>query len=72
ELNTAMSNLQNGINDEAATKAAQKYTDADREKHTAYNDAITAAKALLDNTSGSNDTQAALEQAVQRVNTAKT
>ena len=31
ELNTAMSNLQSGINDEAATKSAQKYTDADRE-----------------------------------------
>ena len=52
ELNTAMSNLQRGINDEAATKAAQKYTDADREKQTAYNDAVTAAKTLLDKTAG--------------------
>ncbi|HAR3426393.1 TPA: DUF1542 domain-containing protein [Staphylococcus aureus] len=68
ELNTAMSNLQNGINDEAATKAAQKYTDADREKQTAYNDAVTAAKTLLDKTAGSNDNKAAVEQ----VNTAKT
>lgn len=72
ELNTAMSNLQNGINDEAATKAAQKYTDADREKQTAYNDAVTAAKTLLDKTAGSNDNKAAVEQALQRVNTAKT
>ncbi|HDD6776176.1 TPA: hyperosmolarity resistance protein Ebh, partial [Staphylococcus aureus] len=72
ELNTAMSNLQNGINDETATKAAQKYTDADREKQTAYNDAVTAAKTLLDKTAGSNDNKAAVEQALQRVNTAKT
>ncbi|MQS33972.1 GA module-containing protein, partial [Escherichia coli] len=72
ELNTAMSNLQNGINDEAATKAAQKYTDADRDKQTAYNDAVTAAKTLLDKTAGTNDNKAAVEQALQRVNTAKT
>ncbi len=72
ELNTAMSNLQNGINDEAATKAAQKYTDADRDKQTAYNDAVTAAKTLLDKTAGPNDNKAAVEQALQRVNTAKT
>nr|WP_263421897.1 DUF1542 domain-containing protein [Staphylococcus aureus] len=72
ELNTAMSNLQNGINDEAATKAAQKYTDADRDKQTAYNDAVTAAKTLLDKTAGSNDNKVAVEQALQRVNNAKT
>ncbi len=72
ELNTAMSNLQSGINDEAATKAAQKYTDADRDKQTAYNDAVTAAKTLLDKTAGSNDNKVAVEQALQRVNTAKT
>ncbi|HDA7860227.1 TPA: GA module-containing protein, partial [Staphylococcus aureus] len=67
-----MSNLQNGINDEAATKAAQKYTDADSDKQTAYNDAVTAAKTLLDKTAGTNDNKAAVEQALQRVNTAKT
>ncbi len=71
ELNTAMSNLQSGINDEAATKAAQKYTDADRDKQTAYNDAVTAAKTLLDKTAGSNDNKAAVEQAIQSVTTAK-
>lgn len=71
ELNTAMSNLQRGINDEAATKAAQKYTDADREKQTAYNDAVTAAKTLLDKTAGSNDNKAAVEQAIQQVNATK-
>lgn len=72
ELNTAMGQLQNGINDEAATKAAQKYTDADRDKQIAYNDAVTAAKTLLDKTAGTNDNKAAVEQALQRVNTAKT
>lgn len=72
ELNTAMSNLQRGINDETATKAAQKYTDADRDKQTAYNDAVTAAKTLLDKTAGTNENKAAVEQALQRVNTAKT
>ncbi len=68
ELNTAMSNLQRGINDEAATKATQKYTEADRDKQTAYNDAVTAAKTLLDKTAGSNDNKVAVEQALQRVN----
>ena len=72
ELNTAMSNLQSGINDEAATKSAQKYTDADREKQAAYNDAVSAAKTLLNKTAGANDNKAAVEQALQRVNTAKT
>lgn len=72
ELNTAMSNLQRGINDETATKAAQKYTDADRDKQTAYSDAVAAAKTLLDKTAGTNDNKAAVEQALQRVNTAKT
>lgn len=71
ELNTAMSNLQSGINDETATKAAQKYTDADREKQAAYNDAVSAAKTLLNKTAGANDNKAAVEQALQRVNTAK-
>ncbi|WP_256961710.1 DUF1542 domain-containing protein, partial [Staphylococcus argenteus] len=71
ELNTAMSNLQRGINDEAATKSAQKYTDADREKQAAYNDAVSAAKTLLGKSTGSNDNKAAVEQALQRVNTAK-
>ncbi|SUK93803.1 Erythrocyte membrane binding protein [Staphylococcus aureus] len=33
--------------------------------------AVTAAKTLLDKTAGTNDNKAAVEQALQRVNTAK-
>ncbi|WP_141772560.1 GA module-containing protein, partial [Staphylococcus argenteus] len=71
ELNTAMGQLQSGINDEAATKSTQKYTDEDREKQAAYNDAVSAAKTLLNKTAGTNDNKAAVEQALQHVNTAK-
>ncbi|WP_170631202.1 FIVAR domain-containing protein, partial [Acinetobacter baumannii] len=35
------------------------------------NDAVSAAKTLLNKTAGANDNKAAVEQALQRVNTAK-
>lgn len=71
ELNTAMSNLQNGINDEAATKAAQKYTDADPEKQTAYNNAVTAAENIINQANGTNANQSQVEAALSTVTTTK-
>ena len=71
ELNTAMSNLQRGINDEAATKAAQKYTDADREKQTAYNNAVTAAENIINQANGTNANQSQVEAALSTVTTTK-
>ena len=63
ELNTAMSNLQSGINDEAATKSAQKYTDADRENKLHTMMLYQQLKLLLNKTAGANDNKAAVEQA---------
>ncbi|HHX0113411.1 TPA: DUF1542 domain-containing protein, partial [Staphylococcus aureus] len=71
ELNTAMSNLQNGINDEAATKAAQKYTDADREKQTAYNDAVTNAEGIISATNNPEMNPDTINQKASQVNSAK-
>ena len=36
QLNTAMANLQNGINDKTNTLASENYHDADSDKKTAY------------------------------------
>ncbi|MQI85750.1 hypothetical protein EI061_25690, partial [Escherichia coli] len=72
QLDQAMERLINGIQDKDQVKQSVNFTDADPEKQTAYNDAVTAAKTLLDKTAGSNDNKAAVEQALQRVNTAKT
>ncbi|AGU55141.1 large surface anchored protein-like protein [Staphylococcus aureus subsp. aureus 6850] len=72
ELNNAMHSLQNGINDESQTKQTQKYLDAEPSKKSAYDQAVNAAKAILTKASGQNVDKAAVEQALQRVNTAKT
>ncbi len=72
ELNNAMHSLQNGINDETQTKQTQKYLDAEPSKKSAYDQAVNAAKAILTKASGQNVDKAAVEQALQRVNTAKT
>lgn len=71
ELNTAMSNLQSGINDEAATKAAQKYTDADRGKQTAYNDAVTNAEGIISATNNPEMNPDTINQKASQVNSAK-
>lgn len=71
ELNTAMGQLQNGINDEAATKAAQKYTDADTDKQNAYNTAVTSAENIINATSQPTLDPSAVTQAANQVNTNK-
>lgn len=72
ELNNAMHSLQNGINDEAQTKQTQKYLDAEPSKKSAYDQAVNAAKAILTKASGQNVDKAAVEQALQNVNSTKT
>ncbi|HDF0310414.1 TPA: hyperosmolarity resistance protein Ebh, partial [Staphylococcus aureus] len=72
ELNNAMHSLQNGINDETQTKQTQKYLDAEPSKKSAYDQAVNAAKAILTKASGQNVDKAAVEQALQNVNSTKT
>ncbi|HGZ9749880.1 TPA: hypothetical protein ACOGHK_003015, partial [Staphylococcus aureus] len=72
ELNNAMHSLQNGINDETQTKQTQKYLDAEPNKKSAYDQAVNAAKAILTKASGQNVDKAAVEQALQNVNSTKT
>ena len=66
-----MANLQNGINNESQVKSSEKYRDADTNKQQEYDNAITAAKAILNKSTGPNTAQNAVEAALQRVNTAK-
>ena len=67
-----MHSLQNGINDETQTKQTQKYLDAEPSKKSAYDQAVNAAKAILTKASGQNVDKAAVEQALQNVNSTKT
>lgn len=70
-LDQAMVNLQNGINNESQVKSSEKYRDADTNKQQEYDNAITAAKAILNKQHGPNTAQNAVEAALQRVNNAK-
>ncbi len=49
-LNTAMKGLRDSIANEATIKADQNYTDASQNKQNDYNDAVTAAKAIIGQT----------------------
>lgn len=71
QLNTAMANLQNGINDKAHTLASENYHDADSDKKTAYTQAVTNAENILNKNSGSNLDKAAVENALSQVTNAK-
>ena len=71
ELNTAMGQLQHGIDDENATKQTQKYRDAEQNKKTAYDQAVAAAKAILNKQTGSNSDKAAVDHALQQVTSTK-
>ncbi|SUL34611.1 Putative Staphylococcal surface anchored protein [Staphylococcus aureus] len=70
-LDQAMASLQNGINNESQVKSSEKYRDADTNKQQEYDNAITAAKAILNKSTGPNTAQNAVEAALQRVNNAK-
>ncbi|MGT0202082.1 hypothetical protein ACVNPX_02280 [Staphylococcus aureus] len=49
-LNTAMKGLRDSIANEATIKAGQNCTDASQNKQTDYNSAVTAAKAIIGQT----------------------
>lgn len=70
-LDQAMASLQNGINNESQVKSSEKYRDADTNKQQEYDNAITAAKAILNKQHGPNTAQNDVEAALRRVNTAK-
>ena len=71
QLNTAMANLQNGINDKTNTLASENYHDADSDKKTAYTQAVTNAENILNKNSGSNLDKVAVENALSQVTNAK-
>lgn len=71
QLNTAMANLQNGINDKTNTLASENYHDADSDKKTAYTQAVTNAENILNKNSGSNLDKTAVENALSQVANAK-
>ncbi|HCZ5902434.1 TPA: hyperosmolarity resistance protein Ebh, partial [Staphylococcus aureus] len=71
ELNTAMGQLQNGINDQNTVKQQVNFTDADQGKKDAYTNAVTNAQGILDKANGQNMTKAQVEAALNQVTTAK-
>ncbi|HGZ4846946.1 TPA: DUF1542 domain-containing protein, partial [Staphylococcus aureus] len=71
ELNTAMGQLQNGINDQNTVKQQVNFTDADQGKKDAYTNAVTNAQGILDKAHGQNMTKAQVEAALNQVTTAK-
>ncbi|MBE2142418.1 GA module-containing protein, partial [Staphylococcus argenteus] len=71
ELNTAMGQLQNGINDQNTVKQQVNFTDADQGKKDAYTNAVTNAQGILDKAHGQNMTKAQVETALNQVTTAK-
>ncbi|WP_415918579.1 DUF1542 domain-containing protein [Staphylococcus warneri] len=68
-LNSAMNDLQNAVNNQPQVTSTVDYTDADTNKQQAYNDAITAAQAILNKTTGPNTAQNKVEEALQRITT---
>ncbi|WP_435056198.1 hyperosmolarity resistance protein Ebh [Staphylococcus pasteuri] len=70
-LDTTMNNLQDAVNNENQVKATENYTDADTNKQTAYDEAIAAAKAILNKDAGPNTPQNDVETALQRITNAQ-
>ncbi|MCO6061218.1 hypothetical protein NG726_31820, partial [Pseudomonas sp. MOB-449] len=52
-------------------KQTQKYRDAEQSKKTAYDQAVAAAKAILNKQTGSNSDKAAVDRALQQVTSTK-
>ncbi len=51
-LNTAMTNLKNGIQDQNTIKQGVNFTDADEAKRNAYTNAVTQAEQILNKAQG--------------------
>ncbi len=70
-LNNAMTNLSNALQDKTETLNSINFTDADKAKKDAYTNAVAHAEDILSKANGSNASQTEVEQAMQRVNEAK-
>ena len=66
-----MERLINGIHDKDQVKQSVNYTDADPEKQTAYNNAVTAAENIINQANGTNANQSQVEAALSTVTTTK-
>lgn len=66
-LNTAMKGLRESIANEATIKADQNYTDASQSKQTDYNNAVTAAKAIIGQTTSPTMNAQEINQAKDQV-----
>ena len=62
ELNTAMGNLKNSLNDKDTTLGSQNFADADPEKKNAYNEAVRNAENILNKSTGTNVLKIKLKQ----------
>ncbi|MGX0074904.1 putative site-specific integrase-resolvase [Staphylococcus warneri] len=71
ELNTAMSQLQDGIANKQQILDSQNYTDAEPSKQQAYNQAISNGEQLLDKEHGQNLDKDAVAQALAQVTSTK-
>lgn len=71
-LNTAMTNLKNGIQDQNTIKQGVNFTDADEAKRNAYTNAVTQAEQILNKAQGPNTAKDGVETALQNVQRAKT
>ncbi len=71
ELNTAMGNLKDSLNDKDTTLGSQNFADADPEKKNAYNEAIRNAEKILNKSTGTNVPKDQVEAAMNQVNTTK-
>ncbi len=70
-LNTAMTNLKNGIQDQNTIKQGVNFTDADEAKRNAYTNAVTQAEQILNKVQGPNTAKDNVESALQNVQRAK-
>ncbi|WP_460917694.1 FIVAR domain-containing protein, partial [Staphylococcus aureus] len=70
-LNTAMTNLKNGIQDQNTIKQGVNFTDADEAKRNAYTNAVTQAEQILNKAQGPNTAKDNVESALQNVQRAK-
>ncbi|WP_438827666.1 hyperosmolarity resistance protein Ebh [Staphylococcus warneri] len=70
-LNTVMGQLKDSISDQATIKQQINYTDADTDRKTNYDDAVTNAQAILDPVNGNNLSKEQVESAINQVNTTK-
>lgn len=70
-LDTVMGQLKDSISNQASIKQQINYLDADSDRKTNYDDAVTNAQAILDPVNGNNLSKEQVEAAINQVNTTK-